>query len=127
VTIKTLKFQYARSNASFDATARDSFAAPTSISPRRKIRSSINGTFDEDSRLTNSTFDNDDSNMDLIEIGDMAYVDEDGNVKTPRRPQARPGPVKNNLDIVFPRLTADELVSLNNRVNIIRTLPPQIL
>ena len=65
--------------------------------------------------MTNSTFggfDNDDSNMDLSEIGDMADLDEDGSIKTRRPPQARPGPVKDNLDMVFPRLTADELVSL---------------
>ena len=67
--------------------------------------------------MTNSTFggfyNDDDSNMDLSEIGDMADLNDDGSIKTSRPPQARPGPVKDNLDMVFPRLTADELVSLH--------------
>jgi hypothetical protein len=98
-----------RNNASLE-TSRDSFASP---SRRRKSRpvSAYNGADDDDSRMTNSTFgfDFEDSTYDMLEVGEIVDMDDD--FKFPRRSQARPGPVKNMDHQIFPRLTADELVS----------------
>ena len=91
--------------SSFETTSRDSFASP----PRR--RKSKAAYDDDDSRMTNSTFgfDFEDSTYDTIEVGEIVDMDDD--FKFPRRSQARPGPVKNMDHTIFPRLTADELVS----------------
>ena len=104
--------QQSRHNASFETTSRDSFASPAGRRKLRRSRADNGHMFDENSSTFG--FDMDDSTMDYYdasEVVDMdSTMDDDGSIKFPRRPQARPGPCKFS-DQTFPRLTADELVS----------------
>ncbi len=98
--------QLSRHNASFETTSRDSFASPAGRRKYRRSRADNGPTFDENSSTFG--FDMDESAMDYFDMD--STMDDEGSIKFPKRPQARPGPCKFS-DQTFPRLTADELVS----------------